>query len=377
MNNKKIDGNINIIYDVNISSLIKRETEELKSLICSVKAKQIANLVDKDKNDVLFDKNIRKYLQNRGKVNKSIYQACIDENDSKLFWCLNNGITMVCDNFNVNTRNGLATVFIENLQIINGCQTSVTLYNAMKKKQLKDDTEVLVKIHAATEASIVEKITIATNNQNSINYRDLKANDEMQRTIGDYISEKYNLYYERKKNQFKELSRKEQREKVIKNEKLGQAYLAVGLRKPHNALGHKSDVFKKEYERIFKSSVPRLMFAYLIYRYVERLKKELSKDGINDEIKLGVRSYGSFHISVIMAYLLVENSQLPNDKIIEELNYKILSETIDLKKNYNIALEKLEKSVRKEKTEDVTVVNYLKRTASSKLVNKIVNEITS
>lgn len=376
MKGQKINKSINILYDINKSSIIEMESENFKSAICTVKAKEIAQLVADDRNDILFDKNIRKYLEVRGKVNPNILETCASAEDSKLFWYLNNGITMVCDNFDIKRIPGNAKIDITNLQIINGCQTSVTLYNAMKQGNLKDDTEVLLKIHATTDKNIIDRITVATNNQNPINLRDLKSNEDIQIYYQNYIYEKYGYYYERKRNEFKALN-KEEKKKIIINEKMGQAYLAIGLKRPNQALGSKSDIFKDEFDNVFlKSSAEKLMYSYFIYQFVELKQKETAREGL-EEIVLGIIIYGSFHISRILSSLLLKQDNLPDDILLEKhirsfidkSNFAMLNDL------YNSSIQAIEKELSSNQSNITSVFNYLKRKESSDKMNIIVKEL--
>jgi hypothetical protein len=373
---QKINKSISILYDINKSSLIEMESERFKSVICTVKAKEIAALVAEDKNDVLFDKNIRKYLETRGKVNQSILETSSNDEESKLFWCLNNGITLICDNFSVTRIPGNARIDVNNLQIINGCQTSVTLYNAMKRGILKENTEVLLKIHATTDKEVIDKITIATNNQNPINLRDLRSNENIQIHYQKYIFDKYGYYYERKRNEFRSL-KKDQKKKIIINEKMGQAYLAIGLKKPHQALGSKSDIFKDEFDAVFKkSSVQKLMFSYLIYQFVEKKKKETSTKGL-DEILLGVILYGSFHICRVMTSLLLKQDTLLDNEQLEKIieDFMNTPACLELDSYYNAAVTGIERDIRENQPDIPSVFNYLKRKESSERMNVIVKHL--
>ena len=97
----------------------------------------------------IFDKNIREYLGNKG-VNKSIYQTLLDEEDRKNFFYYNNGITVICDrmtkivtqpsDYNMN-----AAFTIDNPQIVNGCQTVNSIYEALKNID-PDNLEKILKI---------------------------------------------------------------------------------------------------------------------------------------------------------------------------------------------------------------------------------------
>jgi hypothetical protein len=61
---------------------------------------------------------------------------------------------------------------IKNAQLVNGCQTTVTIREAYEKEILKENTRVSLRVYAADNPSLVEKITLSTTNQNRITDRD-------------------------------------------------------------------------------------------------------------------------------------------------------------------------------------------------------------
>lgn len=141
----------------------------------------------------IFDKNIREYLGNKG-VNKSIYQTLLDKEDRKNFFYYNNGITVICDkmtkivtqpsDYNMN-----AAFTIENPQIVNGCQTVNSIYEALKnidpdklEKNFKD-TFVMLKIleidrDDSADDKLYKDIVKYTNSQNSIDEKTFVANTD-------------------------------------------------------------------------------------------------------------------------------------------------------------------------------------------------------
>lgn len=141
----------------------------------------------------IFDKNIREYLGNKG-VNKSIYQTLLDEEDRKNFFYYNNGITVICDKMSkISTQpsdyNMNAAFNIENPQIVNGCQTVNSIYEALKNidpnKLEKDfkDTFVMLKIleidrYDSADDKLYKDIVKHTNSQNSIDEKTFVANTD-------------------------------------------------------------------------------------------------------------------------------------------------------------------------------------------------------
>lgn len=145
-----------------------------------------------EKNYPIFDMNIREYLGNKG-VNKKIYETLLDPEDRKNFFYYNNGITMICDKMSsVETRsfgNNINAAFnVKNPQIVNGCQTVNSIYEALKNvdprelEQNYKDTFVMLKILQINreneyEEILYKNIVTYNNSQNSIDEKTFVANN--------------------------------------------------------------------------------------------------------------------------------------------------------------------------------------------------------
>lgn len=141
----------------------------------------------KEKGYPLFDANIREYLGNSKGINKSIYDTLMNPDDRKNFFYYNNGITIVCSNMSSQrtTKNGLQ-FDISNPQVVNGCQTVSTIYEALNdsnQESLENDfknTFVLVKVlqvDESVEQEILYKNIVTYNNsQNAIDQKTFVAN---------------------------------------------------------------------------------------------------------------------------------------------------------------------------------------------------------
>jgi hypothetical protein len=152
----------------------------------------------------IFDKNIREYLGNRG-INKQIYQTLLNKEDRNNFFYYNNGITIICDKINKiksvkNTKNDKfsPSIEIENPQIVNGCQTVNSIYEALKNSdETKVEKEyeytfVMVKIleidrNNNEEEKLYNNIVKYNNSQNSINEKNFVANNSLfERLQGEF-----------------------------------------------------------------------------------------------------------------------------------------------------------------------------------------------
>jgi hypothetical protein len=142
----------------------------------------------------IFDKNIREYLGNRG-INKSIYTTLLDKEDRKNFFYYNNGITVICDsmskiNMQTSMYNMNASFTIENPQIVNGCQTVNSIYEALKNEDPETiereykDTFVMLKIleidrDDVGKEKLYKDIVKYNNSQNAIDEKTFVANTEI------------------------------------------------------------------------------------------------------------------------------------------------------------------------------------------------------
>jgi hypothetical protein len=293
---RSIDAEIAIKYDTNSPSLIRYMSKGRRGLICTTNASEIARLVEEDKTGALFESNIRRFLGQSSSVNTEITATATNPNESNLFWFLNNGITILCDNMDVIQDPDAPKIKVKNLQIVNGCQTASSLAHAAKDGLLQADTQVLLKIFETDSENFGSKIVLTTNNQNKISSRDLKANDPIQIDIRTAL-ERYGYHYEHKFNQYLGINIASTN-KVVSNESIGQSYLAVILKKPSDARHRKYKIWSEYYSQIFKvSSLNKHVLAFEISNLSSNWIKTIKKVGNHTGIKRRLLSNGALHIA--------------------------------------------------------------------------------
>ena len=169
-----------------------------------VNVNQLVRLVDRYSNNELFERNVRLFLGVKKEVNKRIIET-ITSNHSSWFGFMNNGVSITADNVVVNPppSGKKLRVMVDNMQIINGCQTVNALYHAKYDPALKDkfqgNSNVLLRIYHIDPANqpFMEALIIATNSQNAIRAEDLVANDPPQKELETEFR-KAAVAYERK-----------------------------------------------------------------------------------------------------------------------------------------------------------------------------------
>ena len=129
--------------------------------------------------DRLLEQNVRCFLQARGKVNKGMRSTIL--NDPEMFFAYNNGITATAREVIAEPKaDGIYIREIKDLQIVNGGQTTASLFHTSRK-----DKASLEKIFVQMKLSVVDsekgeevipRISEYANTQNKVNAADFFSN---------------------------------------------------------------------------------------------------------------------------------------------------------------------------------------------------------
>jgi hypothetical protein len=128
----------------------------------------------------LLEQNVRCYLQARGKVNKGIRDTIV--NEPGMFFAYNNGITATAEHIELaGGGDGLAIRRLKNLQIVNGGQTTASIFSAGRGKAKVDLDRVFVQMKlSVVEPELAEKIvpniSRFANSQNAVRAADFFSN---------------------------------------------------------------------------------------------------------------------------------------------------------------------------------------------------------
>lgn len=243
------------------------------SYLCVVSGDILAKLYERY-GQRLLEANIRSFLQFKSGINKGIRKTIKETPD--MFFAYNNGITATADG--IDTDNNGNIIRLKNLQIVNGGQTTASLYTS-KKNDKTDLSNIFVqmKLSIIPEGKIheiVPNISRYANSQNKVSDSDLFANhpfhrrmEEKSRRIfapkqqgelkqtkwyyerarGQYLEEQSKLT-DAKKREFKELYPKTQ---LISKTDLAKVLVIFELH-PYKAVQGAQIVFKYFAENIVK-----------------------------------------------------------------------------------------------------------------------------
>lgn len=127
----------------------------------------------------LLEQNVRTFLQARGNVNKGIRTTIL--NEPGMFFAYNNGITATAQNVETRkTDTGLSIAKVLDLQIVNGGQTTASLFHT-RRRDRADLSKIFVQmklsvIDSQDSETVVPKISEYANTQNRVNAADFFSN---------------------------------------------------------------------------------------------------------------------------------------------------------------------------------------------------------
>jgi hypothetical protein len=269
---------------------------------------ELARLTDEYDNR-LFEKNIRRYLGLTGnRVNEAVASTLRVRDQRPNFYFYNNGITITCSQFRHNAlQSDDWSVQVNDLQIVNGGQTARTVQQVARDVGREiGEAEVLVRLYELPQddAGLVEAITFATNSQNPVDLRDLKANDARQQALSQSVSGLGYGY--RAKREDRPVLANEFTSAVV-----AESVLAIWRHRPHQARFRSREHFGALYSTIFTADLngAQAVIAALLHRHAENHRKRPPADAPD------FLSYASRFMAMLMGRYLLEDMEVTLDEL--------------------------------------------------------------
>ena len=132
----------------------------------------------------LLEANVRSFLSVTGKVNRGIRDTLKDAPER--FMAYNNGIVLIADEVHLGkTADGVPGIlWIKGMQIVNGGQTTASIYFSQKRnpainlRKVRVPAKIIIlkSTNAADEEALISDISKYANSQNAVKQSDLSAN---------------------------------------------------------------------------------------------------------------------------------------------------------------------------------------------------------
>jgi hypothetical protein len=352
----------------------------------------------------LLESNVRAFLQQTGKVNKGIRDTIRFE--PYMFLPYNNGLATTAHEVKIKTdSNGQKVITaIRDFQIVNGGQTTASLFHTNKKYKEADISDVYVQMKLTVIKDEEKKnltvpyISRYANSQNKVSELDLTSNspflqrlEELSRTTYAIDSEDHNKqsiwFFERVKGQYREAFNKEptkskqnafklkypSSQMIIKSDvakymnlwNLMPYHVAKGSQKNYTA-------FLRDVDKRFKSKQPGKVYwedivaNAILFKSVDKLFGRKNQNPIGDtNIKSHTVAYSIAYLHYVTHNRLNLGIIWNNQKIEEELQVefkKLLIYVYNFFTSLDVALiseaAKSEKTWDKLKSLKIETVNY-------------------
>lgn len=202
------------------------ENEEYQSYLAIIPGVALATIYERY-GSRLLEQNVRSFLQFTGKINKGIRTTIIKE--PHMFLAFNNGIAATAEELEIEKSEngkGLCIARVKDFQIVNGGQTTASIYHTLKKdkaniKGIFVQVKLSVVKNKTNFSEIVSRISEYANTQNKVSVSDLSSNrpyhielEKLSRNIFaphviGQTTQQTKWFYERARGQYKNARAKE------------------------------------------------------------------------------------------------------------------------------------------------------------------------
>lgn len=215
----------------------------------------------------LFEGNVRLFIgERKGSINEKIVDTAHSRPGD--FWALNNGITIVADNFE---RTAGTKYVLRRFSIVNGCQTTVSLSRAIERNQDAGKAQVLVRVVGAKKALLTD-IVRYNNTQNPVKLAAVRLLDPIQETLRSSFSAVGYTYAPKQEG-----AKTVKGPKRIELDRVTQYLAAMSEDTVLEGVAKKAELFDRSYKSIFPRGLKpeRVMLAWLLAQEVETERTNL------------------------------------------------------------------------------------------------------
>ena len=196
-------------------------------------APEFLRLIEDETGEMLkgiFYDNVRDW-QDFNAVNSEMRATLEADATRSRFALMNNGVTIIAKTL----RTTANRFYIEDYQIVNGCQTSHVLHD--QRASVNDTVMIPLRLIATQDEEVISSIVKATNRQTEVREEQLLALSDFQKKLETYFDafdETQRLYYERRSRQYNSAGGIE-KTRIVTPGGLIRAFASMFLEEPHRA----------------------------------------------------------------------------------------------------------------------------------------------
>lgn len=333
------------LFQSTVTALKISTTPDFDVYMCSLKGDWLAKLYKED-SIRLLESNVRSYLKRTAKVNAGILDTV--KNSPEEFVSYNNGISAVATDIKValdsNTNSKILSICsIDNFQIVNGGQTTATLYECLKDKLVEELQKIIVPVkltvvkNISNAESLIRNISVFSNTQTAIKKSDPPSNlpfyvtikQLSQSIVSTKEQQNYVCYFERTNGEYDTEYRRNNGTKRFtltnpKDKRFTKIDLAVAI----NAWEQHPDVVCQGREKcftFFNANVKTLLkmpddlffkAAYaniILYRKLDKMAKKMGLTYKSNVIAYTLSLISYIYKKKVDLFAIWEMKDIPND----------------------------------------------------------------
>lgn len=273
------------------------------SFVCNISAKSLKALWKSDGRRGLLAMNLRYYISNDAIDNK-IENSIVEHPED--FWYYNNGIIIVCDNYQIIGD----TLRMEKFSIVNGGQTTRMIGEVIFDKDFYLVCKVVKsKFEDQREKNaFIANVAEASNTQKPIKAKDLIANRVEQRNLKSLLADN-GIFIEIKRGDTCPKDKYPEQYQRTKNNELAQDLFSFVYLQPGSARNNLTKILQQQdkYDKIFvkdEYSIGFLKDIIWLDKIYNDYKKAMKKDPNINEIKSGLVLNGKCFALATIGFIL-------------------------------------------------------------------------
>lgn len=257
------------LFNFQIEAIKAADEEYFESYLCVLPGNVVSDLY-KEFSTRMLEKNVRSFLQFPKKgVNSGMKDTIIDYPEK--FIAFNNGLTITSTGKEVTEIGGRFYIkSLTDFQIVNGGQTTATIYFTQKEGISVDKIKVMAKINVAKKSTeeeldkLITDISTFSNAQSRVSKVDLRARSIQLiklKSLSDSIVTPKGLkwFFERAKGELNTTIRKlGNKERIIKKYPKERRFTKEELAKYYTAWGNKPYLVKLGGEKVFRDFIEEI-----------------------------------------------------------------------------------------------------------------------
>lgn len=288
-----------------------------KSIIVNASALSVKALFEQYSYRGLFSQNLRYYIANP-KIDTNIVDSITTRPDN--FWYYNNGIIIICDNYEIRADK----IALTNFSIINGGQTTFLIGDTEFGRDFFIQCKIIKNKYDQRDDRLdfIATVAEATNTQKPIKSKDLVANQKEQRLLKKQLADA-RVFCSIKRGQKVNKRLYPEAWQNTSNEEIAQFLYSFMYQKPGSAKGGKATLCSNpdKYSLIFGKSYDSGLLKDLLMlkqHYKKWSRQTIKKEeGQRGSLKVSSAKYGMLFTYAIIGILLkVEYHQNYRDRFI-------------------------------------------------------------